>query len=702
LLYYIREVKKYNLLFLFTILPLLFLAGSLDSVEAVTLNMPDDTSKVKNLIFVSNEYEYRDPQKCFDYGKQAFELAKKLKYTKGIGNAQSAMALGIYKLHKYEEAVENYLAAIEIQKDFIDDPYPEARSWALIARAYSRLTWYDKAIEAYMNAIKILEEMEYDAALAAVYNNMAIAYKYQQDYELANSCFRKAAVFDAKSENDENKWRYDYNIGEVHYEAKNLDSALLYYKKSYENTKKYNGEDLQGYVRYGFGQVYLDRKEYAKALEELTASQKSREEYYDPNDQVYTLVGLGKCYTALNNYAKANEVLDKALKYAIQEDVGKRKMMAYEALSVLKFKQADYKKAYEYYHNFIELKDVAFNEERSKIISKMQTQFNVERKDQEIALLNQEKETLHQKEKLQAAEIEKSNFQKMTLVIGLLISLLVGVILILGIKKRNQLNRQLKHQKDIVEEKNKEITDSIQYAKRLQNAILPPTKLVKSYLQESFILYRPRDIVAGDFYWMEHTDDAVLFAVADCTGHGVPGAMVSVVCSNCLNRAVKEMKLYEPGKILDEVSKMVEETFEKSENQVRDGMDISICAMNFNSNKIKWAGANLPLWIINESGIQKIKPNKQPIGLYEQRVDFDTHEIEIQKGDSVYLFSDGYIDQFGGEKGKKLKLAGFENLLLSIYTKPMEEQKDIIENFFNDWKGDLEQLDDVCVIGLRV
>lgn len=281
--------------------------------------------------------------------------------------------------------------------------------------------------------------------------------------------------------------------------------------------------------------------------------------------------------------------------------------------------------------------------------------------------------------------------------------------------------REVEIQKELAEAKHIEIQASITYAKRIQSAILPSSKVVKKYLKESFILYKPKDIVAGDFYWMESvtSDESevmsdenkstssntqhsplVLFAAADCTGHGVPGAMVSVVCNNALNRSVREHGLTDPGEILNKTRAIVVEEFEKSDEDVKDGMDIALCSIQ--GNNLKYAGANNPLWIIRNGEILITKANKQPIGSFRSSDPFETHSFKLQKEDTIYIFSDGYADQFGGEKGKKFKAKAFRELLLSIQDKSMEEQKDIIDKVFEDWRGNLEQIDDVCVIGVRI
>ena len=290
----------------------------------------------------------------------------------------------------------------------------------------------------------------------------------------------------------------------------------------------------------------------------------------------------------------------------------------------------------------------------------------------------------------------------------------------------------VEQQKALVEEKNKDILDSIMYAKRLQDAILPPLNLVKQALPESFVLYKPKDIVAGDFYWLEVAslpskggfkessldkntnlpsippleggEAVVLIAAADCTGHGVPGALVSVVCSNALNRTVKEFRITEPGKILDKVRELVLETFEKSESNVQDGMDISLASLSPSKGGItlSWAGANNSLWYIQDGELKEIAPDKQPIGKYYDAKPFTTHALELKKGDIIYLFTDGYADQFGGPKGKKFKYKQMQQLIMDNAQLPMEEQKRVLENKLNKWKGNLEQVDDVLVIGIRV
>lgn len=290
----------------------------------------------------------------------------------------------------------------------------------------------------------------------------------------------------------------------------------------------------------------------------------------------------------------------------------------------------------------------------------------------------------------------------------LLIILLIGLTLysknqtkkmnLLLIEKNNEIYRQ----NTIIHIKNKEIVDSINYAKRLQKAILPQEHVIKENFANSFIVFKPKDIVSGDFYWIEKKDNWTLFAVADCTGHGVPGAMVSVICKNGLSRSVREYNEVDPGKILNITREIVVQEFEKSTEEVSDGMDIALCAIK--NNHLKYAGAYNPLWIIRkgENKIEEYKASKQPIGRFNHSSNFITHEIFLNKGDLFYIFSDGFGDQFGGAKGKKFKTKNFKELLLSLREEDMQTQKMKIEQTFDEWKMDLMQLDDVCIFGVRV
>ena len=300
------------------------------------------------------------------------------------------------------------------------------------------------------------------------------------------------------------------------------------------------------------------------------------------------------------------------------------------------------------------------------------------------------------------AQINQEQTKRYTLYGGLAVVMLFGLFMLNRFLISQKQNALIQEQKEIVQIKNNEILDSIKYAKRIQSAILPAPDLINKHLKDYFILYKPKDIVAGDFYWLEIKNGKTLFAVADCTGHGVPGAMISVVCNNGLNRSVREHGLTDPGKILDKTREIVIQEFSKSEEQAEmaDGMDISLCSIE--GNKLLWAGANNPLWIIRKGKLLEKLPNRKPIGKYPFPEPFLTHEITLEKDDRLYIFTDGFQDQFGGTKGKKYKVKNLKKLLISISNNPMNEQQGMLNTVFEEWRADLEQIDDICILGLKI
>jgi serine phosphatase RsbU (regulator of sigma subunit) len=268
-------------------------------------------------------------------------------------------------------------------------------------------------------------------------------------------------------------------------------------------------------------------------------------------------------------------------------------------------------------------------------------------------------------------------------------------------------NNDITHQKkteELVREKNKDITDSINYARKIQHAILPTEDLVHSELKDYFILYKPKDIISGDFYWFTSLENYFLFACADCTGHGVPGALMSMIGSNTISLIVSDKEIISPGTILNELDVRVRKALKQDgESESRDGMDLAFCSLEVHKNTLHYAGANRPIAVVRNGELTEYAPTKFPIGgQYDVSKNFDNNTIQLQKGDCVYLFTDGITDQFGGPKGKKFMKKKFYELLLASNRHSMQEQSRIIFKAFEEWRGDLEQVDDVCVIGIRI
>ena len=269
------------------------------------------------------------------------------------------------------------------------------------------------------------------------------------------------------------------------------------------------------------------------------------------------------------------------------------------------------------------------------------------------------------------------------------------------VSQRDELEKQRLKLEDLY----KDVTDSIRYAKRLQYSILPPNEVISGICPESFVLFKPKDIVSGDFYWFDQLNGKSFCASVDCTGHGVPGAFMSLVGANGLNAAVREHHTVSPGAILDELNKFVSETLNKGseDNAIRDGMDLSLVAIDYKKMQLEYAGANNPLYLIRDEEFIIIKADKFAIGSFEPGLkQYTSHTIELKKNDVVYLFSDGYADQFGGKRGKKFLYKNFREQLMAIHNKPMEEQQGYLKETIEKWQGSYEQVDDILVIGIRI
>ncbi len=273
-------------------------------------------------------------------------------------------------------------------------------------------------------------------------------------------------------------------------------------------------------------------------------------------------------------------------------------------------------------------------------------------------------------------------------------------------KNRNlrEANQEITRQKEIIEKKNIDITDSIKYAKRIQDAVLPSERILNEYLADAFILFKPKDIVSGDFYWVKEAGDLLIVVAADCTGHGVPGAFMSLLGITFLNEIVEKNHITSPEKILDLLRENVITALKQKglESESKDGMDIAICTINRKANYLEYSGANNPMYYIRNDRLLEIKADRMPVAIHSRMKEFSNHKMDLHSGDTVYLFSDGYADQFGGPSGKKLKYTTFKEILLSVQGERMQDQKEILDRKHLEWKGTFEQVDDIVVLGFKV
>ena len=729
---------------------------TIDSLFNVIKTTKTDTVIIYAYLEIAGEYIYTVGN--FDssllYSKKAIEFSQRINFQLGIakGNRRIGQAYDQLK-SDYSKAIIYFKNALKVAlaNSFKSRVQNEYRN---IGYCYGQLADFKQAIEFYNLELKTAEELKDESGMFSSYIRIGSSYKLLSNFPKALEYQLKGLQFVEKKGSLNEKLMSYYYVGEIYNLLNNYSKSLEYYKLGLKTCEENPVDEgtKQSIAKFNLriAEIYSKEEDY---LQSINFIKKSLDTYLAIKDTEgiglcyslmgYNLVGklnfseaqinlnkaleiftglaknnfqynrlvavnyrtLGNLFNKKKDYEQAIKYLDKSIKINNENNFGNANLIndysylanSYEGLN-------NYKKALYYYKQYWSINDSLFGVENNKKISDLQSNFNVEKKEIELNAKSKVEE-----EKIKAIASAESKKQKLVILfvsIGLIFLFVFAGYIFRSLRISKGQNKVIEQQRNIVQHQNKDILDSIEYAKRIQATILPPPKVVKKYLEDSFILYLPKDIVAGDFYWMEsplENENVVLFAACDCTGHGVPGALVSVVCSNALNRTVKEFNITQPAKILDKVAELVVIDFSKDENEnVQDGMDASLCALNTENGELEWAGANNPIWIIRNGELMETKANKQPIGKYENMQPFTNHNFSTQKGDTIYLITDGYADQFGGDNNKKLGKAKFKTMLLSIQHLPLVEQRNHLYEFHNSYRGANEQVDDILIIGVKV
>ena len=648
--------KKYlkHLFFpVFLLIPCFCLADpKTDSLKQVLSSNISDSLKIKTLLRLSDAS--LSPDESIDYANQALSLNNQGKY-----------------------------------------PELRASAYICLGNAYIDKGQLEKAISAILKGMNIYEKNNLKSGLIDCYSSLGIVYNLTKNYKKAIIWKKKALDLSILLHDESKQARCATTLANTYLEQEEYVLAISYYNEAYAIFEKIKDENSKQAVLNNIAAVYFYKQRFDKAAEIYKQLLGFALEAKDTLNLAVYYNNLGECFSNKNEFKTALEYFKKSELFVKNLNNVNDAHFLYLNLSTIYKKLGDYKNAFEYKEITKIYEDSIFNMENSKQFHEMTVKYESETKEKENLLLGQT---------IKLKDVESSRQQIAIISIGIILLIVACMVFILNKQNRTKqrINKQLAEKNHIIEEQHKDITDSIQYSKRIQEAIMPSLHVWEEILPDSFILYKPKDVLSGDFYWLEKTKDVIYFAACDCTGHGVPGAMVSVICSTALNRSVKEFNLKNTGEILDKVRELVLETFEKSESNVQDGMDISVCALNTKTRELLWSGANNPLWYLQNNEAKEVTANKQPIGKVDNPTAFTTHSIQLNKNDIIYLFTDGYADQFGGPKGKKFKYKQLKELILNNASKKMREQREILLSTFETWKGNLEQVDDVCIIGVRV
>jgi len=646
------------------------------------------------------------------YKKALFIFDSLEKKNRGVANTINNLGILYFEKGDLPNAMDHYLKALKMYEDIEDKSDGHANALSNIGNIYKEQKEYKKSIEYYNRAKELFSQIsDQSVGYATTLNSLGSVYQLQKKYDQATKIFKEALQMQESMGKKTNGMANTLtNLGKIEEHLGNISTANVYFKDALGIQEEIG--DKKGIANSLF---YLGRMEVDQGNIKLGID--LCEESYEIADELDLVETLrNACNCLYNGYDQSGNIAN----------------------------------AFKYYKLFVQSKDSLINKENTREITQKAMQYEFDKIQYQDSLNRAEeakRQELIQREKdlKKEAELHRQKVYAVSGIAGFILMLGLAFVLFRGYKNKQKANQiisaqkreveaqkleveaqkeAVEEQKSIIEEKNNEIVDSITYAKRIQNTILPSNELITSLLPNSFVFFRPKDIVSGDFYWVDKTDDYVFFASVDCTGHGVPGALVSVVGYNGLNRVLKEYKIYEPAAMLDQLNLIVEETFSKTTDSIRDGMDIAICRLDLKNMELQFAGANNPLYIVRDKTVNhedlaekssrniesedgkyqlfEVKGDKQPIGKYDFRMPFSNHKVSLEKEDGIYIFSDGFADQFGGEKGKKFMYKPFKRLLASIANVKPVQQLDQIKNVYDSWKGDMEQIDDVCVFGVKI
>lgn len=653
------------------------LTPTLDSIQVLVDNAQNETLRLKHKISYAAELAYVNPSKAKKNLDEAIHEAQLLKFRQGEADALYSKAIAEAFEGNYQKSMELMIEATGIYKK-IGKESGVAKCYGGIGNIYYFLNNFPKATEYFENALKIYEKYNEETGIASCLGNLGLI--YQESYQ--------------------------------------FDKALEYQYKGLELEKKKDNKRGIAISHISIASIYISMDKLVDAKKNAKEAIRISSALMDSSTLSDGYLRLAECYRKLGEMDSAQVYLNKTIDINYKIKAYHQLAYALETQTNLYDSVGNYSSALKAHRELLRIKDTLLNSEKTAQIIELQTKFDTEKKEKENQLLS-----------------EQNRMQKISLY-SLLILVVLGTGLALNIynsrrKIRNanltlislnselqqqkeevqtqaenlqQANVAIQNQKELIEFNHRKITDSIAYASIIQSAMLPSEDIIANYFSDYFVFYKPRDVVSGDFYWIKEKDDSVIIAVADCTGHGVPGSLLSIMGISYLNEIVGASNLSQPDKVLDELRLAVKSIFRQSPNDLRkEGIEIAMISYNPKTNKLTFCGAKISLWICRNGKIQEFPADKMSIGLSMKESAFNLTEVSLEKNDIIYLFTDGISDQLGCETGKKYLRKNYIEFLTRISHLPLSNQKVSINEMLQNWKGKhFDQTDDILVIGLKV
>ncbi|MBN2890840.1 MAG: tetratricopeptide repeat protein [Bacteroidales bacterium] len=670
---------------------------------SISLKNEEETIKIYQYISIahSNNADYYSEIEIL---KKALKITQKLKLDQTTCELLHDIGLAAKNTGNFSLALEYFNKSLEIS---IKNDYQEQilNCYIGIGNVFMMQAEYNNSIQNFYNALKIAQETENTRAISLCYNNIGNVYYYQNNFDKALEYYQKdkknldenfSALKDKKTLS---QFADNYNnIGACYFFKEDYVEAFNNYTKSLKIYKELNSlrDVVSSY--YNIGELFLVQKKYDSCSYYYYKAYNLSKEINDKYSIVLTSLNLGIFYKQINNLEEAIHYLQ--VSYILADSIGAMNFTreTSKQLSDIYYQTGDFKKAYDFLEINKKLNDSIVNESQIKKFTQLEMQFEYDEK-QKIEQIKLDAEKKHQK---------VINYSLIS-IIGLLSLLAIFIIISLLRKtKANKIlidkNLLIANQKEKIEKNHKNINDSINYASKIQQALLPTTDTFTQIFPKHFILYKPRDIVSGDFYYLKKIENKIILAVADCTGHGVPGAFVSMLGIAFLNEIIRQKEIKTASQILEELRLHTKTSLKQTGKfeESKEGMDIALCIFEDENQKIQYSGAYNSLFLIRDKKLTEYKATRTPIGIHVKEIPFTNHEITIKKHDLIYLLSDGYADQFDENFKNKYLIRNLKSLLLNISDKPMQEQKSILIETFENWKKTTPQNDDVLIVGINI
>jgi tetratricopeptide (TPR) repeat protein/serine phosphatase RsbU (regulator of sigma subunit) len=656
---------------------------------------------------------------ALEFYKQSLDIEEKKGNKQNAADILEGMAEVYLDSGLFKSSINSYEKSMGL-KEGLGDKKGVSDALSNIGSVYETTYDFNKAINYYEKSAEVKDNINDKHGLSDVMDNIGNLYYKQRYLEKSIDSYKKSAELNEQLNKKDNLGSNYNKLGVAYYKMGNYDEAEQYYEKSLE-IKQQTGNNKDVSMTYNnLGNLNLDQNKYKKAITFYEKSLELKNRINYTYGKAVSLHNLGNAYRQLNINTKAIENFEASKKICADNNFEELLARNIKALSELYLLVNAPDKASEY-KDLLSASDFADIDINDPVT---ESQIDSEMGESEKVIKYLTEEVLRQKEMVeqQATERERENkinsqrlriknlqikrqrvlMSSLTIVIALI---LVALFLFYRqIVQKKKANTVLTQKNTLISKQQKLITDNMKSASVIQKAAMPPDNLISTELTDFFVLNMPKDIVSGDFYWMDKRDNKVFIAVADCTGHGVQGAVVSMLGIALLNEIVNKSYSKKPGEILDQLSIKIKYSLHQSGDieEIREGMDIVLLKIDTKNNRIEFAGANNPVYIVRSGEIIEEKGDRNPIGYYSKGTLFETKILEIKGGDSLYMFSDGYIDQLGGENLKKFLPRRFRDILLEVNNKSMMERKEILMKRFNEWKGEYQQVDDIMILGIKV